>query len=235
MPKILLLFLCFTFVLRAQIPEGDYLATVEKDGKEIRFELKIHQNYLIISQFETNPANFIKTLGGFYSDKNNLLKVQLEFNSNFEMDGIKELDLPFTYNEGILKLHYGEPLKFVGMPKLQQDLDGLWLFATRGPDTGQERRGDENPRKTLKFLIDGYFQWVAYNTDTLQFFGTGGGTYTAKDGVYTENIAYFSRDNARVGASLKFDYELKGGDWHHTGENSKGEPMYEIWAKRDVQ
>jgi hypothetical protein len=235
MPKILLLFLGFTFVLRAQIPAGDYQATIKKDGKEIQFELKINQNYIILSQYETSPAHFIKTLGGYYSDDNKTLQVGLEFNSTFEKDGRKHLDLPYTYQQGILEVQYDGPLKFVAMPKLPQALDGLWLFAVRGPDTGQERRGEENPRKTLKFLIDGHFQWIAYNTEIFQFFGTGGGTYSAENGVYTENIAYFSRDNARVGASLKFDYALKGTDWYHTGKNSKGEPMYEIWAKREVQ
>ncbi len=86
--------------------------------------------------------------------------------------------------------------------------------------------------KPLKFLKDGRFQWIAYDTDGMQFKGTGGGSYTSKDGVYTENIEYFSRDNSRVGASLQFKYEIKGDDWHHTGNNSKGEPMYEIWARR---
>ena len=42
----------------------------------------------------------------------------------------------------------------------------------------------------------------------------------------------FPRDNARVGAQLNFTYEIKGDDWHHKGKNSKGGPMYEIWAVR---
>lgn len=123
-------------------------------------------------------------------------------------------------------------LQFVKLPELTQDLDGAWLFATRGPDTGQERRGDENARKTLKFLMDGRFQWIAYNIDSFKFSGTGGGSYTGMDGNYTEQIEFFSRDNERVGANLDFDYERKGDDWHHTGKNSKGEPLYEIWQIR---
>ncbi|MGB3144525.1 MAG: hypothetical protein WBB24_10480, partial [Maribacter sp.] len=112
-------------------------------------------------------------------------------------------------------------------------LDSAWLFATRGPDTGQDRRGEESARKTLKFLKDGTFQWIAYDTDTMKFSGTGGGNFTSSNGVYTENIEFFSRDNARVGASLKFNYELKDDDWYHTGKNSKGEPMFEIWSRRN--
>ena len=62
--------------------------------------------------------------------------------------------------------------------------------------------------------------------------GTGGGDYTTVDGTYTENIAFFSRDNSRVGASLNFTYSLKKGDWHHSGLSSKGEPIYEVWSQR---
>ena len=47
-----------------------------------------------------------------------------------------------------------------------------------------ERRRDTNqPRKTMKILVDGYFQWIAFNTNTFSFMGTGGGRYTAEDGI----------------------------------------------------
>ena len=69
--------------------------------------------------------------------------------------------------------------------------------------------------------------------ETMDFRGTGGGKYAADQGSYTEVIEYFSRDNSRVGAELGFSYERKGNDWHHTGKNSKGEPLYEIWSIRN--
>ncbi|MCK5105463.1 MAG: hypothetical protein KAR17_21715, partial [Cyclobacteriaceae bacterium] len=77
------------------------------------------------------------------------------------------------------------------------------------------------------------FQWIAYNSETKEFMGTGGGTFTTKDGKYIENIDFFSRDNSRVGASLEFEYELKGNDWHHKGFSSRGDPIYEIWSLRE--
>ncbi|MFD2604272.1 hypothetical protein ACFSSG_02170 [Euzebyella marina] len=212
--------------LSAQIEDGVYLAN--SDGQ--KHELKISGDYLTWSVYAESPAKFIKTLGGFYTVDGEKLFVNLEFNSDYALDGVKEVSHPvrFSMNQIIIN----EKLTFQKADDKTQELDGLWLFATRGPDTGQERRGDENPRKTLKFLLDGRFQWIAYNTDSFEFHGTGGGAYTSKDGIYTENIEYFSRDNSRVGATLEFNYELKGNDWHHTGKNSKGEPMYEIWAKR---
>ena len=85
----------------------------------------------------------------------------------------------------------------------------------------------------MKILSGTRFQWIAYNIETKEFKGTGGGRYTTENGRYTEQIEFFSKDDARVGAELGFDYELKEGEWHHSGLNSKGKPMYEIWSKRN--
>ena len=96
-----------------------------------------------------------------------------------------------------------------------------------------QQRDTNRPRKTMKILSGTRFQWIAYNIETKQFMGTGGGTYTTIDGVYTENIEFFSRDNSRVGASLPFNFELQEGKWHHSGNSSKGAPIYEIWSQRE--
>ncbi len=211
--------------LCAQIPEGAYLS--EPSGPNaLQHEIKVAGNYLIHSLYETSPPRFISTMGGSYTLEGTQLEWALEFNSAYEQDAVRSLTVPVRIAEGGLRLQ--------ALPKVAQALDGGWLFATRGPDTGQERRGEESSRKTLKFLIDGRFQWIAYDTDSMRFSGSGGGRYEAKDGRYTEHIGYFSRDNARVGATLEFAYEVQGADWHHTGRNSRGEPMYEIWARREV-
>jgi len=212
----------------AQIEPGAYIS----DFDNVRHELKMTDNYMIHSIYEKSPARFIKSEGGFYTIENSVMQVKLEFNSNFEADSISTLSFPFAFNDGTLDLGTNPKLSFSPVESLEQELDGQWLFATRGPDEGQERRGEENTRKTLKYIQDGRFQWIAYNTEGMQFRGTGGGSYSATNGIYTENIEYFSRDDSRVGASLEFNYEIKGDDWHHTGNNSKGEPMYEIWSKR---
>lgn len=85
----------------------------------------------------------------------------------------------------------------------------------------------------MKILVDGYFQWIAFNTNTFSFMGTGGGSYTAENGTYKEKIDYFSRDNKKVGISLSFSYSKNGQDWHHKGFSSKGDPIHEIWAFRN--
>jgi len=100
-------------------------------------------------------------------------------------------------------------------------------------NNGEFRTRDTNlPRKTMKVLIDGFFQWIAFNTETFSFSGSGGGEYEAVDGKYIEKIQYFSRDDSRVGAELDFNYEVKEGNWHHSGLSSKGNPINEVWTLR---
>ncbi|GEO06862.1 hypothetical protein AAE02nite_45260 [Adhaeribacter aerolatus] len=110
-------------------------------------------------------------------------------------------------------------------------LTGAWRIRERETQPGQMSVMQRGPRKTIKWLSGKRFQWAAINTETKQFFGTGGGTYTLKDGKYTENIEFFSRDSKRVGMSISFDYEVKNGDWHHRGLSTTGNKIYEIWAK----
>jgi len=220
----------FSTPVWAQPGPGVYTGT-DAENPDLIHEVKMNDEYFIYTEYTTDP-DFIRTRGGFYSIDGNSIKVKLEFNSAFEQDAVKELTFSYSMEGDKLILDEGKPVSLLPVKSKEQDLDGAWLFATRGPDTGQERRGESNPRKTLKFLIDGHFQWIAYHTETMRFSGTGGGAFTSEDGVYTENISYFSRDNSRVGASLNFNYERKGDDWHHTGNNSRGEPMYEIWAIR---
>ncbi len=214
--------------LSAQIESGVYYFNADNYTNE----LKIDSSYFIHSVYEKSPARFIKTSGGFYTAENDTLKIDLEFHSNYRLDSLRTLSFPYRIESGNLVIQMNDQMKFKKQPNANQDLDGTWLFATRGPDEGQKRRGEANTRKTLKFLLDGRFQWIAFDTEGMQFKGTGGGSFSSANGIYTEDIEYFSRDNNRVGASLEFNYEIKDADWHHTGKNSKGNPLYEIWSRR---
>ena len=109
------------------------------------------------------------------------------------------------------------------------DLTGNWVITGRKRD-GEVSRSTPGARRTVKILSGGRFQWIAFNSETKEFSGTGGGTYTAVNGKYTENITFFSRDKSRVGASLGFDFQVIDGEWHHSGLSSTGAPIYEIWT-----
>jgi hypothetical protein len=187
--------------------------------------------YWSFTEFNIENKQFIGTMGGSYSLS------AAQFNSVKEYDTFSKADNRNNPLAGNVKMEAGE--LHIGAEKWARiddgspgDLHGAWLI------TGRERNGQMSTitpgaRKTMKILSGTRFQWIAYNSETMQFMGTGGGTYSAKDGQYVENIEFFSRDNSRVGASLSFDYQLKGEDWHHSGKSSKGQPIYEIWSLRE--
>ena len=187
-PKFFITFISQLFF--CQIIIGQVFSfTTHGNGQDIQHRILMDDEYYVETQFTTKPNQFIKTVGGFYHKKGNDLMVVLEFNSNFSNDSIKQILI-------------NDQDRWKEISKTNLPLQGKWLMAGR-VNGNQERRRDTNrPRKTMKILVDGYFQWIAYNTESFSFHGTGGGSYTATDGNYTETIDYFSRDNNKVGISL---------------------------------
>ena len=210
---LILIFITSTFSIYSQDEVYSY---IEKD---IVYRIIIDKNYFLMSSYKFNSNEFIKTIGGFYQKKEKRYIVDLEFNSNFSNDSLSKVEINKKSNWKKISLK-------------ENDLQGKWLMVGRIRNGKEQRRNLDRPRKTMKFLINGYFQWIAFNTETFQFSGSGGGKYSTKDGIYTEKIEYFSRDNSRVGAKLKFDYKLKNEEWNHIGFSSKGDPMHELWVKR---
>ena len=197
------------------------------------YELRIYSDkYFAISKYNLDSKEFISTMGGSYSLEDGYYEV-LEFNS---MDSSTVGDTIFYSNIKIKMKNDSGNMKIDGKEFSKNidknQLNGAWLMS------GIERRGEmrmrdvNRPRKTLKMLAGGRFQWIAYDTSKKGFYGTGGGTFSAVDGKYVENIEFFSRDSNTVGKSLEFDFEIKEGDWHHRGFSSKGDPKYEIWTQR---
>ena len=182
------------------------------------------KNYIIETVFNSSTGEFEFTRGGFYSGKKTL-NVDFEFNSNFTNDSMK-------------KILYTNTKKWKKVSSSKQKLQGKWLMAGRVTNVGEKRRDLNRTRKTMKILIDGFFQWIAFDTSNFRFFGSGGGSYNTEfennpeKGEYTEKIQFFSRDNNKVGLILPFEYDLRGEDWYHKGLNSKGGALHEIWHFR---
>jgi hypothetical protein len=157
-----------------------------------------------------------------------------EFNSAKPEVVGTEVSTPVGLNNGKLTLMTdGSKEEWIrvdnGMPGA---LSGAWLITGRMSD-GKMSKMTPGARRTMKILSGTRFQWIAYNVETKEFSGTGGGTYTTENGKYTENILFFSRDNNRVGTSLQFDFALEDGNWRHKGLSSKGDPIDEVWTKRE--
>ncbi|MBX2871490.1 MAG: hypothetical protein KTR30_05305 [Saprospiraceae bacterium] len=194
-------------------------------------------NYFSWTEYSSTDGAFVSTKGGTWTKTGKNFTLTYEFNT---------ADKDKVGTSHSLKLIH-QPKKQIIKIKGKGGIKGKWADIDQGKTTplngawlisGRKRNGEigrintDRPRKTMKILSGTQFQWIAYNTETKQFFGTGGGAYTAENGKYIENIGFFSRDNSRVGASLSFDFAVEEGDWIHSGKSSKGAPLYEIWSKR---
>lgn len=201
----------------------------------------VTDTYFTNASFDKNGREFIGTSGGTYSFVGNNYSENLEY---FTWDSTK-VGTTNTFNYKIsnnrLELsgdRDGEPFEETWERIDEFDtkaapLAGAWRIRQRQREEGNMSTIEWGPRKTLKILSNNRFQWIAYNTDTKEFFGTGGGTYTTKDGKYVETLEFFSRDPQRVGAQLTFNFEVEGNKWHHKGKSSAGNDIYEVWEKVD--
>ena len=218
--KKLFIFLSLNLLNACSETNTDISNVFEIDKTEETIErLIIDSEYIVVTEFNKTSGAFVKTYGGYYEIEGDSYQVSLEFNSDFEKDSIKSIELTKDNN-----------WRNISKPKSM--LQGKWVMSGRY-NNGEFRTRDTNlPRKTMKVLIDGFFQWIAFNTETFRFSGSGGGEYEAVDGKYIEKIQYFSRDDSRVGAELDFNYEVKEGNWHHSGLSSKGNPINEVWTLR---
>ncbi len=190
----------------------------------------------MLATYTTVGNKFISATGGKFSTPANEIQLEVEFHSE-QKDEVGNYHL-FTYTlkgNNLMTKHHDETQTWTriddGHPGT---LAGAWLFSGR-----KSKQEDEiapytpGARKTMKIMSGTRFQWAAFNTETKEFFGSGGGTYSTKEGKYTENIDVFSRDNSRVGASLSFDMQIAEPHWFHSGKSSKGDPIYERWSRRN--
>ncbi len=223
--------LFFSVFIHAQSLIGAWeMNHTSKSGTQLKSVVIFSDGYQVISTFEAATGKFISTNGGTWKLTGDTITEKVEFHTtNVEKVGA-EVSFKVVVNDSILKA-VGSELELKRIDKgLPGKLQGAWLMSGRKRDGKIQERDTSRPRKTMKILSGTRFQWIAYNTETKQFMGTGGGTYITKNGKYTENIEFFSRDDTRVGASLQFNFELVNDAWHHSGLSSKGKPIYEIWS-----
>ena len=187
--------------------------------------------YAVATSYDKDNKRFILTSGGPYTITNGRLMVALEFYSADSTAVGLVSEYKFTVTKDELTLE-APPVKqnYKRLDNGVGDLAGAWYIAGR-LENGQVNERQLGPRRTLKVLSGTRFQWIAINPSVKGFYGTGGGSYTFKDGKYTENIEFFSRDNSRVGASLTFDGKIENGAWLHSGLSSRGEPLNEVWKR----
>ena len=203
-----------------------------ENGEELKSVVIFSDGYQAISTYESKSGKFINSNGGTWELMGDTMTEKVEFDTN----NPDRVGSEVTFKVKIT----GTTMSIVGTDMEFQRIDdglpgylkGAWLMAGRVRDGKKQLRNTSGPRKTMKLLSGKRFQWIAYNTESKKFMGTGGGTYTTKNGVYSENIEFFSRDNSKSGIELEFEYEIIDNEWNHKGFSSKGDPLHEIWKPR---
>lgn len=194
--------------------------------------LTVIDNYFAVATFNLEGKKFISTRGGTAMVEKGKMSGVIEFNTvdRTEVKSEYSYGVKLKGNTMMLPLD-GNAKKWQKVDEATESLAGNWRI------TGREQSGSMTPikpaaRKTIKILSGTRFQWAAINMETGEFFGTGGGHYSFKDGTYTEHIEFFSRDATRVGASLSFKAAINNGEWRHSGLSSKGEKIHEVWSRK---
>lgn len=233
------LLIVFVFFFLMQINAQSIIGAWEgystsKEGIQLKNVVVFSEGYQVIAIYEANTGKFVSTNGGSWNLNGDTMTEVIEFDSQTPERVGSSVSFKVTISTNEIGI-VGSDLKLKridnGSPgKLQ----GAWLMSGRIREGKIQNRDVSRPRKTMKILSGTRFQWIAYNTETKEFKGTGGGTYTTINGKYTETIEFFSRDNAKVGIVLPFNFELIDGKWHHKGFSSKGKPIHEIWSKRNA-
>jgi hypothetical protein len=192
------------------------------------------EKYFAAAVYASNDKKFVGTCGGSWRIDGNKFHEVHEFNTMHPDYIGKELTTEISIKNS--ELIFTVDGKKESWKRIDNNRPGLlagaWLITGRMNENAMQSI-TPGARRTMKILSGTRFQWIAYNVDTKEFFGTGGGTYTTQNGKYTENIDFFSRDNSRIGMSLTFDFSIEDGNWHHKGLSSKGDPIDEVWTKRE--
>ena len=233
MKKLIFVPLLFFFgILSAQDLDGSWqLIKIDEKPVKDTVTVKIYQDgYFSIGSKNAKTNEFLYAAGGEYSNEDGYTETFDFYTIDSSMVGNqKDYEMDLKGKELMLLEFGGKTETWEKISDDSNDLSGNWVITGRKRN-GEISRSTPGARRTIKILGGDRFQWVAFNSDTGEFFGSGGGTYSAKDGKYIEKIDFFSRDKSRVGVELPFDYEVKDGEWHHSGKSSKGEEMYEIWS-----
>jgi hypothetical protein len=228
--KNLVLFL--TLLSSLSVCSQDLTGAWQSGPNENRSVMIIAGKFFSVANYNGKNKTYTGTYGGTWRLEKGLFVEIHEFNTlKPELIG-SELRTSLKIQKDKLSFKDGAEFSRIdnGTPGA---LSGAWLITGRMGEDGTIQKRTPGARKTMKILSGTRFQWIAYNNETKEFFGTGGGTYTTVDGKYIETIEVFSRDNSRVGAKLEFDFSFIDGDWHHRGKSSKGDPIDEVWSKRD--
>lgn len=201
-----------------------------------RAVLLIEEPYAFYTEFDVEGKSFVGSQGGSIEIIANKVFYTTEFNTWSEDQIGQQTQMTAELKANQVTLSYTangttNSMVFNRIDDGKGDLAGAWRITDR-MQGGEMQAMQQGARKTIKMITGSRFQWAAFNPETKQFSGTGGGRVTLENGKYSEHIEFFSRNPERVGANLTFDYKVNGNKWEHSGFSSSGDPIKEIWTKQ---
>ena len=173
-----LLFALFGCLSVTAVPSQDLqgaweMTQTNEQGTEVQCIAIIAGDDIPKAFLEKGTGRCIGTKGGSYKADGQNFTYLFEYASvDPELVGTQK-SVPYEFVDG--KLHLGD----VAWTKIDDgtpgDLSGAWLISGRKQDGKVVKRDTSAPRKTMKIMSGTRFQWIAYNTETKGFMGTGGG------------------------------------------------------------
>ena len=212
------------------------IETVNGEVLAHRGVLLLEQPYAFYTEFDVQNKKFVGSQGGAIQIMANKMSFTSEFDTwdSNHIGTVYEITASLKANRVTLDFVADDRSFQMGLLSIDRgegDLAGAWRITDRMRN-GEMSAMTLGARKTIKMITGSRFQWVAFNPETKQFSGTGGGTVVLENGKYNEHIEFFSRNPDRVGADLSFEYKVNGDKWDHSGLSSTGNPIREIWTRQ---
>ncbi len=141
----------------------------------------MEDGYFTVAYFNTADKKFMGTFGGTYATSNGKLLQNFEYNTLDSTTVGTTNSLSYTLKDAQLQLNgtrqdgnMQQTWAKINDSNITSPLEGTWRITGRAGQDGTINPMRRGPRKTLKILSDNWFQWIAFNTETKQFSGTGG-------------------------------------------------------------
>lgn len=185
-----------------------------------------------VTTYDLPGKKLISSYGGSWRLDGNTIVRRIEFNSSSPDEVGKEVRMAVELSgdkltagkEQFTRLDNGKP----------GELAGAWIIiGTYKNDVLQKSPVIFKSRRTMKILSGTRFQWIAYDIDSKKFLNSGGGTYETSNGMYGEQIEFFTKSPDGVGRKLEFEYTFDNDNWRHKGKSSTGGIVDECWGRRE--
>lgn len=219
----------------------------EKNGQSmdelgIQMVKLLSGGHFMFAFFNEKDKKFFSAGGGKYTFENGIYKEHITFHTiNPDLIGTTlsfkcELKDGKWHHTGRINDHDLNEV-FVKADDNFTVLEGAWEMESFMNTSGKMEHFTQGSAKKVKLLAGNRFQWSYYDPQGGFFIETGGGTYSYENGVYTEQIEYYSNDSSPlVGQDQKFVCILKEGQWHHHEVSAtRGNDPYisEVWHRAE--